>query len=137
MLSAKMQETAQAVRQMQESLTAEKFRSTGLEKRLFACIAQSYAGKAFALHFEDGLSPAENRALCDQIAQACTVAVTLSGSDTAGYSLCIISRTEDAKAIGAPAVRALQGRGGGKAEMFQGSLSATRQEIEKYFCQQA
>ncbi len=137
MLSAKMQETVQAVRQMQESLTAEKFRSTGLEKRLFAYIAQSYAGKAFALHFEDGLSPAENRALCDQIAKACTVAVTLSGTDTAGYSLCIISRTEDAKAIGSPAVRALQGRGGGKAEVFQGSLSATRKEIEKYFCQQA
>lgn len=131
--SAKMGETGQAARRMNETLTAEKFRSAGLEKRLFSYIAQSYAGQNLALHFEENLSAGANRELCDAIADCATVAVTLSGNDKDGYSLCIISRTEDAKALGADAVKALQGRGGGKREAFQGSVSATEQEIRQYF----
>ena len=61
------------------------------------------------------------------------MAVTLSGNDKDGYSFCVISRTEDARAIGAEAAKALQGRGGGKREAFQGSIAASQQEIEQYF----
>ena len=131
--SAKIGETGQAARRMNEALTAEKIRSAGLEKRLFDYVAQGYAGKALALHFEENLTPAANRELCDAIAGFATVAVTLSGNDQNGYSICIISRTEDAKAIGMEATKALNGRGGGKREAFQGSLGAFRTEIEKYF----
>ena len=131
--SAKVDQTGQAARRMNETLTAEKFRSAGLEKRLFSYIAQSYAGQNLALHFEDSLSAGANRELCDAIADYAAVAVTLSGNDKDGYSLCIISRTEDAKALGADAVKALRGRGGGKREAFQGSVSATEQEIRQYF----
>ncbi len=131
--SAKIGETGQAARRMNEALTAEKFRSAGLEKRLFGYVAQGYTGKALALHFEENLAPNANRELCDQIADYATVAVTLSGTDETGYSICIISRREDAKAIGTEAAKALSGRGGGKREAFQGSLGALRAEIEKYF----
>lgn len=131
--SAKIDQTGQAARRMNEALAAEKFRSAGLEKRLFSYIAQSYAGQNLALHFEENLSAGANRELCDAIADCATVAVTLSGNDKDGYSLCIISRTEDAKALGADAVKALRGRGGGKKEAFQGSVSASKQEIEQYF----
>jgi len=134
--SAKLGETGQAARRMNEVLAAEKFRSTGLEKRLFSYIAQSYAGKPFALHFEEKLSPNANRELCDAIAGYATLAITLSGTDETGYSLCIISRTADAKAVGTAAATALGGRGGGKREAFQGTLAATRQEIEVYFANQ-
>lgn len=131
--SAKIQETGLAAQRMNEALSAEKFRATALEKRLFAYIAQGYAGKALALHFEEALSPGANRELCDAIASFAAVAVTLSGRDETGYSLCIISRTEDAKAIGMQAAETLRGRGGGKKEAYQGTVSATRQEIEAYF----
>ena len=131
--SAKMGQTGQAARRMNEALNAEKFRSAGLEKRLFGYIAQGYAGQAQAVHFEDDLTPNGNRELCDAIADFATVAITLSGTDENGYSICIISRTEDAKAIGTEAARALNGRGGGKKEAFQGNLKASRQEIEAYF----
>lgn len=131
--SAKIGETGQAARRMNETLTAEKFRSTGLEKRLFAYIAQGYVGKALAVHFEENLTPNANRELCDAIADFAAVAVTLSGNDEAGYSICIISRTEDAKTIGVEAVKALDGRGGGKREAFQGSVKAARKEIAAYF----
>ena len=131
--SAKIGETGQAARRMKETLTWEKFRSAGLEKRLFGSIARGYAGKRLALHFEENLSPNANRELCDAIADYAAMAVTLSGNDQTGYSLCIISRTEDAKAMGAAAVKALNGRGGGKREAFQGSIQASRQEIAGYF----
>ena len=131
--SAKIGETGQAARRMNETLTAEKFRSAGLEKRLFAYIAQGYAGQTMAVHFEENLTPNGNRELCDAIADFAAVAVTLSGTDENGYGICIISRTEDAKAIGTEAAKALNGRGGGKKEAFQGNLKASRQEIEAYF----
>ena len=100
---------------------------------LFGCVAQSYVGKELALHFENDLTPNANRELCDAIAQHCGVAITLSGTDETGYSLCIVSREQDAKTIGDGAAKALNGRGGGKKEVFQGQLAATRQEIEAYF----
>ena len=131
--SAKLQETGLAAQRMNEALSSEKFRSAGLEKRLFSYIAQSHKGKVLALHFETDLSPSANRALCDAIAEECSVAVTLSGTDKTGYSLCIISRTEDVKALGSQAVQALGGRGGGKKEAFQGTVSATQQKIEEFF----
>ncbi len=131
--SAKIHETGPAARRMNETLAAEKFRAAGLEKRLFAYIAQGYAGEKTALHFEDALTPGANRELCDAIACQATVAITLSGNDESGYSFCVISRTRDAKAIGTAAVQALNGRGGGKTEVFQGNISASRQEIEAYF----
>lgn len=131
--SAKIGETGAAARRMNEALAAEKFRAAGLEKRLFACIAREYAGERLAVHFEEGLTPNANRELCDAMAERCVVAVTLSGTDAAGYSLCIISRTEDVKTLGDRAVKALRGRGGGKPNAFQGSIRATRQEIEDYF----
>ena len=131
--SAKAQETGAAAQRMQDALAGEKFRAVNLEKRLFAFIGKTYEGKPLAIHFEQELTPAANRQLCDAMAQHCAIAVALSGTDEAGYSLCIISRTQDAKAIGTAAVQALQGRGGGKREAFQGSVAATRQEIEAYF----
>ncbi len=133
--SAKLLGTGEAARRMNEALAAEKFRAAGLEKRLFGHIAREYAGKPLALCIEEGLTPNANRELCDAIAQQAAVAVTLSGSDSTGYSLCIISRTEDVRVLGRDAVNALRGRGGGKANAFQGSVAAARQEIEAYFAQ--
>ena len=131
--SAKIWETGAAATRMNDALAAEKFRASGLEKRLFAYIAQSYAGEPLAVHFEDALSPVANRELCDAIAEYAAVAVTLSGNDESGDSICIISRTEDAKALGAAATANLGGRGGGKREAFQGNIPAKRQEIVSFF----
>ena len=131
--SAKILETGAAATRMNEALAAEKFRAAGLEKQLYSTIAKNYAGQTVAVHFEDALSPAANRALCDTLAGYCAVAVTLSGSDETGYSLCIVSQTADAKALGAAAVAALGGKGGGRREAFQGNVPATRQEISDFF----
>ena len=131
--SAKIGETGLAAQRMNEALAAEKFRANTLEKQLFTQIAQGYAGKNLALHFAKDLTPNSCRELCDAMADFAKIAVTLSGTDETGYCLCILSRTEDAKALGDAAAKALNGRGGGKKEAFQGRISATRGQIENFF----
>jgi len=131
--SAKILETGAAAVRMNETLAGEKFRANSLEKQLYNTIARNYVNQKIAVHFEAALSPAANRVLCDTLAEHCQMAVTLSGSDETGYSLCIVSRTGDAKALGTAAAAALGGRGGGKREAFQGNLTANRQEISDFF----
>ena len=131
--SAKIWETGAAANRMNETLAAEKFRSASLEKQLFSYIAKEYAGTSLALHFSESLTPAANRELCNAIAQQADVAVTLTGTDDTGYGICIISRSQNAKTLGAAAVAALGGRGGGKAEFQQGRVTATRLQIEQFF----
>lgn len=131
--SAKIPQTGAAAQRMNEQLAAEKFRATALQKRLFRFIAQGYAGRDFALHFEEDLLSAALRELADAMAEVCGTAVVCSGRDDIGYGICIISRWEDVRPLGKAAADALGGRGGGKPEAFQGSVKATRQQIEAFF----
>lgn len=131
--SAKMPETGMAAQRMNEALSAEKFRAAGLEKRLFSSIAQSFAGRGDVVHFEDNLLPGGVRDLADAIANLCGgTAAVLSGTD-GNYSVCLVNKNGDVKALGTAMNQTLNGRGGGKPGCFQGSLKATRPQIEAFF----
>ena len=130
--SAKVLETGAAAQRMNEMLSEEKFRSAGLQKRVFAAIAQDYAGSGNALHFEEDLSPSQLRELAEMIAAGCGgIAAVFSGADGAGYNLCLLGM--DAKTMGAEACKILDGRGGGKPDAFQGSVRASREQIKAFF----
>ena len=131
--SAKILETGAAAHKFNEMLVQEKFRAVGLQRKVFAAIAESYRGEDRALHFEKDLNPGQVRELADAIAEKAKAAIVLSGSDETGYSICIISKTEDTRVLGKTVNMALNGRGGGKPEAFQGSLRATRMQIEDFF----
>ena len=131
--SAKILETGAAAQKFNDMLIQEKFRSVGLQRKVFAAIAESHAGKERAIHFEEGLQPGAVRELADAIAEKAGTAIVYSGSDDAGYAICIISKTADTNALGKAMNQALNGRGGGKPGAFQGSLKATRAQIEAYF----
>ena len=133
--SAKILETGEAAKRTKDALGAEKLRSTELEKRLFDQIAQSYGEESMAVHFEKNLSPTQNRNLCDAIARQCALAITLSGTDKTGYSLCIMSHTRDVRALGQQITAHFSGNGGGKPEAFQGNLKATAEELREFFRQ--
>ena len=134
LLSAQMTDTAQAVQKLQDSCQAEKFRANGLEKQVFDAIAQSCRGQKNVLHFAEGLSGGAVRELADRISKHCTgYAAVCSGSDGAGYSICLVSRHTPVKELGTKAVAALNGRGGGKEFAFQGTVKAERQQIESFF----
>ncbi len=132
--SAKILETGEAARRMNEQLAAEKVRSALLQKRIFDAIADGYRDETSPVHLEPGLTPGQVRELADAIAAKCTgIATVLSGTDEAGYSLCLVSHTEDVRPAGKAITQALNGRGGGKCEAFQGSLKATGRQIREYF----
>ena len=131
--SAKILETGSAARKFNDMLTQEKYRAIGLQRKIFGAIAQSYAGRERAVHFEADLQPGQVRELADAIGEKADTAVVYSGSDEAGYSICIISKTEDTRLLGKAVNTALNGRGGGKPGAFQGSLQATKEQIEEFF----
>ena len=132
--SAKLMETGEAARKMNEALAAEKFRSAGLEKQIFTTIAEGYRDKGNVLYFEENLTPGSIRDLADAIADTCSgIAGVLSGTDTDGYSLCFVSRTDDLKVLGQGLRQTLSAKGGGKPGFFQGSVQATRQALEDFF----
>ena len=134
MLSAKVPETAGAVQRLWEQLSAEKFRASQMEKRLFATIAANYKNQKDVVHFEDGLTPGAVRELADAIGALCGgIAAVLSGSDDGGYAFCLVSKSADVRPLGSAMVGQLNGRGGGRQEAFQGSLKTTRNEIDKFF----
>lgn len=133
LLSAKMPETAQAAEALHKSFQEEKYRSAGLEKRLFAAIAENYRGICCPLHFEEGLSGSALRELAEAIAKICGGAIVCTGTDAGGYTVCITG--EDARGLGTRAANALNGRGGGKEYAYQGFFRATRAQIEAYFGQ--
>jgi len=134
LLSAKMTETAPAVEKLMDAYASEKYRAAGLEKKVFEAVASGYQGREAVLHFAEGLTGGGVRELADAIASVCSgYAAVCSGSDEAGYSICLVSKHEKVKELGGKAVSALNGRGGGKDYAFQGTVKATRREIEAFF----
>ena len=132
--SAKIQETGEAARKMNELLAAQKYRITGLEKQIFRTVADSYAGKGDVLHFEEDLDNVAVRELADAIAEICGgTASVFSGNDEEGYAFVLISRTEDLRQAGREMTKALNGRGGGKPNCQQGRVQAAKAAIEAYF----
>ena len=133
--SAKILETGAAAQKFNEMLLQEKYRTVGLQRKIFAAIAQTYAGQERTVHFEEALQPGQVRELADAIAEKAQTAIVLSGSDETGYAICIISKTADTRELGKAVNTALNGRGGGKPGAFQGSVKATRAQIEAFFLQ--
>ncbi len=132
--SAKLLETGQAAKRMNEALAQEKFRAIGLEKQLFAAIADRYAGQETAVHCQQDLAPVRVRALCDAIFNVCTkTAVVFSGSDQTGYTVCLASRDADAAAFYQKLNQCLCGKGGGKDGFFQGRVNTSWKQICAFF----
>ena len=134
LLSAGPLETAEAVRRLQTECQEVSYRLVGLENRLFALRAEAISGEGDALLFEPGLTPDALRRLCGAVMKRrgglCAV---FSGNDNTGYKYAIGQAEGDVRAFVKEMNAALHGRGGGKPSFAQGSLSASRAEIEAFF----
>lgn len=129
--SAKILETGEAARRMNAALTAEKFRSTSLERQLMEAIAQSFSGQNRAICFTKDL-PA--RPLAEQLAtKGAKLAAVFRGNDKDGYSFALISKTEDVSQLGKALTQAFGGKGGGRDGFFQGSVGATEAQIRGFW----
>jgi alanyl-tRNA synthetase len=131
--SAQMLETGEGARKINEQLSAQKQEIAALKAQLRQRIAADYAGAERAVHFEPCLASAEIRELADAMANFCSdFAAVFSGTDESGYGYCVISRSRDLRELGKAINAQLQGRGGGRPDCQQGSVKATKAEIEAF-----
>ena len=133
--SAKLLETGAAAQRMNDALSAEKFRSTCLERQVFDAIADRYQNAGNVVHFAEDLAPGSVRELSDRIARQCGgTAAVFSGNDEDGYSMCLVNHSQSVAELGKEMNAQLNGRGGGKPGFFQGSVKALKTQIEAFFC---
>ncbi len=132
--SAKWQETGVAARRVNEVLEGQKQQITRLQRRVFAYISESYVNHGDVVHFEEDLEPVQIRELADAIADRCGgMAAVFSGSDDRGYGYCLATREGDLRRLCKALNQRLSGRGGGKPNFQQGSLSAKAEDVLSFF----
>jgi alanyl-tRNA synthetase len=135
-LSAKPKETAQAV----DRLWEENFRLKGkilhMEDELFAREAQAQAGKGNVLLFQSEMEADSVRKLTDAVLQTCNGRCAVFSENADGsFKYAIGEKNGDLRSFTKEMNVALNGRGGGKPFFVQGSVKASKQEIEKYFAE--
>ena len=118
---------------MNDALAAEKFRATALERQVFDSIAAGYENKGNVLYFAQDLTPGAVRELADRIARKCGGTAAVFCPADSGYQVCLVNKTESVAELGKRMNENLCGRGGGKPGFFQGSVQATREQIEAFF----
>lgn len=133
LLSAKPEQTADAVEKMQNSFSQLKAEYTGLRLDMLDRKVDAIpADTPCAILFEQELSPMEVRKLADKLQAKAAFSAVFSGNDSDGYKYVICCKDMDVAAFGKAFNAALNGRGGGKHPMIQGSLTAVRKDIEQY-----
>ena len=134
LLSAKTMQTSGAVRRLLEENAALKSRILTMEEQQFAALAQQYAGQGDVLVFESGLSPDSLRRLCGAVQAACGGrCACFSGEDGSGYQYAVGQPGGDLRPLAKALNQALQGRGGGKPDFIQGTVSASQDQIQTFF----
>lgn len=138
LLSVPPEATAEAVERQQEQLAELKSANVALKQRLFEMLVDRIPeGSPEELLFLEDLNSVEVRKLADMMAQKAEFAAVFSGKDGEGYKYVMISAAKDVSALGREFNKALNGRGGGKNPMIQGSVQAAEGEIRDFFAGRA
>ena len=132
LLKAKTDEITPAVERVLAQLHEARYAYSTLKKELFALKANEACGEKYVA-FDDGGSADDARIFADLLAEKVGIAAVFSGNDESGYKYAVVSRGQDVREIGKALNAACSGRGGGKPDMVQGSVSATRKEIESFW----
>ena len=132
-LSAKPTESAAAVDRLSAELGALKLRAAALEAQVFEQIAAQNTGRGDVLLFEDEMSPDSVRKLCDAVAGKCGGRCAVFAGADGAWKYAMGQPGGDLRELTKSLNAALHGRGGGKPFFVQGSVSATKGEIEAFF----
>lgn len=132
-LSAKPFATAAAVRRVSEELAAAQYRTVSLENRLFACKAEELKDAGNVLLFEESMQPDAVRRLADAVLQKCGGTCAVFAGEDGNYKYALGCTDGDLRETVKVLNAALSGRGGGKPNFAQGSVAASRAEIEAFF----
>ena len=133
LLSARPNETAEAVRHLAEELARCRAGAVQEQAELIRLATEKLPPTGGNLCFFAGLGTEAMRSLVNSAVSLCGGVCGAFAPAGDGYRYIITSRTVDLRRESAVIHAALQGRGGGKAEMIQGAVHASREEIEAFF----
>ncbi len=136
LLSAKRSDIYPAVKKIFDELQEERYKSAELKKSMLAAEAAKleYTEGNLCFFYPEEFDSASLRSLVNEAVKRCGgIAAAFSGTDEDGYNYVIGSTSADLRAKAKEINSAIDGRGGGRPEMIQGSAKATRAVIEKFF----
>ena len=136
--SAKILETGEAARKMNELLESQKRRIAELEQQIFRSVADRCEGRGDVLLIRENLDSVGVRKLADLVAERCGgTAAVFSETADGGFSYCLIRKNGDLRSFNKELTAALNGRGGGKPECQMGTVRCSRESILQHlvsFC---
>lgn len=133
LLSAKPTETAEAVARMQGELAELRARLGEIEAREFSHRASILRGVGDVLLFEEAMAPDSICRLAARVMESCGGRCAVFSGEEGNYRYAIGQQDGQLKQLTIELNRALNGQGGGKPNFVQGSVRATRREIEDFF----
>ncbi len=132
--SAKILETGEAARKMNELLENQKRRMAELETEVFRATADRCAGLGDTLLLRQGLDSVGVRKLADQIADVCGgIAAVFSENADGSFGYCLIQKDGDLRERGRAMTAALNGRGGGRPGCQMGTVRCAKEAVLKHF----
>ncbi len=132
LLSAKPSETAHAVHRVYDEYTALKFAHFGLCSELFDALAAQVAPGADAIRIVPGLDPDGLHRLAARLSEATTGLCAALTANEKGTGYCLAQTGGDVRALTKALNTALNGRGGGKPGICQGSCAAAPEQVETF-----
>ncbi|MPM81470.1 hypothetical protein SDC9_128523 [bioreactor metagenome] len=133
LLSAKPYDVLNSVERLMEERNNIKEQLVSVKRKLFEIKADKIdEGTKCAVVFEDNLEAFELRQLCEILIDKAEFAAVLCGNDADGYKYAIGSKDKDILEFAKDANKVLNGRGGGRGDIVQGSFAADRDSIDKY-----
>ena len=133
LLSSKPYEIKAAVEKLMNERNEIKEQLVSAKRKIFEMKRASVKDdEKCPVFFEDGLEPFELRLFADMLMEKFPSAAVFCGNDEEGYKYAIGSNKGDVVLFIKEANNALNGKGGGKGNMVQGSFAAKADEIERY-----
>ena len=136
LLSAKPSETAHAVHRVYDEYTALKFAHFGLCSELFDALAAQVAPGADAIRIVPGLDPDGLHRLAARLSEATTGLCAALTANEKGTGYCLAQAGGDVRALTKALNTALNGRGGGKPGICQGSCTAEPEQVKEFLREQ-
>ena len=133
LLSAKPEEVAQAVKRLQGETQSYKEKLARMQNKYLEKKLEELSGDN-VLVFEEELDKNAARRFVDAgMRRIDGICGTFLGSDEAGYRYTLGSLKIDLRAMLKTLHQTFPGKGGGKPEMVQGTVKATKAELEAFF----
>ena len=133
-LSVKPTDIGRAVEKLEKDLADTRFRCASLETLAWAAKAKAYEGQEDVLVLEGPMSGDSVRRLADAVGHAVTgLAAVFAGEGSRWAYALLRADGQDISKLVKDMNAALHGRGGGRNGFAQGSVEATKEEIEGFF----